>query len=363
MSIAQHMVMNHFTTVFLVILCGIRLYSQKKTRDAEFRYFWLTLLSCFLLVIQDSVETYAATDPDLRNVRVLFSVIGYVLRPAAAVGLLLVVCSPEKRTWKLWIPALINLAVNLTAFFSPVAFSFDEDYDFVRGPLGYVVFVVSFFYLIQILVVILFRFYEGRKAEKLILICCMIGVIAAAIVDTLLAGRHLNEAIMIGCIFLLFFLRTHDNYLDPLTSLRNRVAYYEDSENLDRSVSAVASIDMNGLKELNDTRGHAAGDAALAEIGRFLYKMNDRHTLSYRIGGDEFVILFLEQSADNVEHALHQIKDNISKVGYSISVGYAMKTPDQRLDDVLRESDQNMYREKAEYYLKNGKDRRKRPRT
>ena len=363
MSIAQHMVMNHFTTVLLVILCGIRLYSQKKTRDAELRYFWLTLLSCFLLVIQDSVETYAATDPDLRNLRVLFSVIGYVLRPAAAVGLLLVVCSPEKRTWKLWIPALINLAVNLTAFFSPVAFSYDEDYDFVRGPLGYVVFAVSFFYLIQILVVTLRRFYEGRKEERVILVCCMMGVIAAAIVDTLLAGRHLNEAIMIGCIFLLFFLRTHDNYLDPLTSLRNRVAYYDDSENLERSVSAVASIDMNGLKELNDTRGHAAGDAALAEIGRCLYEMNDRHTLSYRVGGDEFVILFIDQSPEKVEHALHQIKEMVSRAGYSISAGYAMKAPGQNLDDVLRESDQKMYKEKAEYYLRSGKDRRRRPET
>ena len=361
MSIWEHMVMNHFTTVLLVILCGIKLHSQKKARDVEMRYFWVTLLSCFLLAIQDALETYAASDSDLRFWRVLFSVTGYILRPVAGVGLLLVVLPPERRTWKVWIPAVINAAVNLTAFFSPVAFSFDQDYDFVRGPLGFVVFVVSFLYLIMILRVVLRRFYEGKSAERWLLVCCVLGVIAAAFVDTLLAGRHLNEAIMIGCIFILFYLRSHDNYLDPLTSLRNRFAFYDDSENLTRNISAAASIDMNGLKKLNDSQGHAAGDAALASIGKILYEMNNRRTFSYRVGGDEFVILFINQTAEDVEHVLSRIREKVSQAGYSVSVGYSMKTPSQTLDDVLRESDRNMYQEKAEYYQKTGTNRRGHP--
>lgn len=358
MSVAQHMLINHFTTMLLIVLCGIKLHSQKKARDVEIRYFWITLLSCFLLVIQDMLETYAATDPALRFWRVLLSVIGYILRPVAAVGLLLVICPPEKRSWKLWIPALINTAVNLTAFFSPIAFSFNERYKFVRGPLGYVVFAVSFLYLFLILIVVLRRFYEGKKAERLLLVCCVLGVIASAVVDAWLAGRHLNEAIMIGFIFILFFLRTHDNYLDPLTSLRNRFAYYDDSENLTRNITAVASVDMNGLKKLNDTQGHAAGDAALAAIGKCLNEINDRNILSYRVGGDEFVILFIDQSAENVEQVLNQIRKNVSDTGYSISAGSAMKAPDQSLEDALRESDRNMYKAKAEYYQKSGIDRR-----
>ena len=43
---------------------------------------------------------------------------------------------------------------------------------------------------------------------------------------------------------------------------------------------------------------------------------------------------------------------SVSAVGYSVSAGYAMKQPDQTLDDAVRESDQNMYLEKAEYYRK-----------
>ena len=362
MTLAQNIVVNNYTTMLLILLCGIKLLSQKKTRDVELRYFWVTLGSCFLLVVQDILESYAAADPDLRFWRILFSVIGYVLRPVAGIGLLLVILPPVHRTWKVWVPALINLAVNMTAFFSPVAFSFDEDYDFIRGPLGCVVFIVSFFYLITILVVIQHRFYEGNKAERLLLICCVLGVMGAVGVDTLLSGHHLVEAIMIGCIFIMFFLRTHDNYLDPLTLLRNRIAYYNDCESLQRNISAVASIDMNGLKKLNDSRGHAAGDAALVDIGKCLSEANDHRTLSYRVGGDEFVILFMDQHSEKVEQTLRQIRENISKAGYSVSVGYAMKLPGQTLEETLRQSDQNMYKAKAEFYQQSGTDRRSHPR-
>ena len=200
----------HYTTVLLVILCGIKLHALKKTKDVELRFFWLTLVCCFLLFIQDILETYAALNPELRFWRILLSIIGYTLRPVAAVGLLLVVCPPEKRSWKIWIPAGINLVVNLTAFFSPVAFSFDQDYDFIRGPLGYVVFVVGLLYMIQILIAVWRRFYEKKRAERLILICCVIGCMTASAVDAFFGGCHLNEAMIIGCIFLLFFLRYHD---------------------------------------------------------------------------------------------------------------------------------------------------------
>ena len=353
----------HFTTILLAILCGMKIRAQKKAKDVEMRFFWMTLICCVLLVIQDVLETYCARNPDLRFWRILLSVIGYDLRPIAAIGLMLVVCPHERRSWKLWIPAIINLAVILTAFFSPIAFSYNEDYNFVRGPLGYVVFIVGFIYMVQTLVFIWRYFYEGKRAERWILISCVIGCLAASAVDAFFGGCHLNEAILIGSVFLLFFLRSHDNYLDPLTSLRNRFAFYDDSENLVRDITAVASLDMNGLKRLNDSKGHAAGDQALAEIGKCLDENGDRNTIPYRVGGDEFVILFIHQNEDAVEQRIKRVKDDIARAGYSVSVGYVMKTKDNNLDDALRESDQNMYKEKAEYYQQSGRDRRSRPRT
>ncbi len=352
---------RQFITVLLALLCGIKLHAQKKMKDAELKFFWITLVCCSLLVIQDSLESYAATNPELLFWRVLLSVIGYDLRPVAAVGLLLVVCPPERRSWKLWIPAIINLAVNLTAFFSPVAFSFNQDYGFVRGPLGYVVFIVSFLYMIQILVLIWRRFYERKREERWILILSVTGCMAASAVDAFIGGCHLNEAMMIGCVFLLFFLRTHDNYLDPLTALRNRFAFYHDGNDLVGDVSVVASIDMNGLKKLNDTQGHVAGDRALAEIGRCLCQISDRNTIPYRVGGDEFVVLFVHESMEKAEKTLEQVRANVIRAGYSVSIGCTKIKKDQSLESALRESDLQMYREKGAYYQSNGRDRRGKP--
>ena len=106
---------RHFGALVLVVLFAILLYSQRNTRDKELRYFWVTLISCFLLVIQDWLELITCEDPSLRFWRTLLSVAGYVFRSTAAVGLVLVVCKPEHRSKALWIPCLVNLAVCSTS--------------------------------------------------------------------------------------------------------------------------------------------------------------------------------------------------------------------------------------------------------
>lgn len=359
MSALDLLLTRHFLTGLLILVCGIKLYSQKKAKDAELRYFWMTLICCALLVMQDVAESLAAQDPDLRFFRILFSVIGYVLRPVAAIGLLLVVCPPKHRTWRLWIPALVNLAINLTAFFSPIAFSYDQNYNFVRGPLGYSVFIVGMLYMAQILVATWHRFHERKRSERWILILCATACIVASVIDALYWGIRLNEAILISSVFFYMFLRSHDNRLDPLTSLENRFAFYEDIQRHPKSVSAIASLDMNGLKHINDTQGHTEGDRALAEIGRCLGRADSRNTIAYRIGGDEFLIVFLQQDKAAVEKTIARVREDVTQAGYSVSVGCAMRTGSESTDDLLHESDRKMYEDKAAYYRQSGMDRRR----
>ena len=351
----------HYTTIFLVLLFGIKLHAQRESRNIDMRYYWLTLFCCALLVVQDQLETVASLNVELKTWRTLFSVLGYVLRPTAAIGLLMVVCPAEKRSWKIWIPWGINLVTNLTAFFSPIAFYYtEEDYAFRRGPLGYVVFIVSFLYMLQILYYVGKRFYEGKTAERWILIGCVFGCMAASVVDMFYGGVHLTEAMMVSIVFLYMYLRSHDNYLDPLTSLRNRFAFYDDIDHLHRDITAAASLDMNGLKALNDSKGHAEGDHALTVIGKCLSTNCNRSITAYRVGGDEFTVLFMNQNEDIVHQTLNHMKEDISAAGYSISVGYAVKKGNSSLDDMLHEADRNMYSDKAAHYQQKGKDRRTR---
>lgn len=88
-----------------------------------------------------------------------------------------------------------------------------------------------------------------------------------------------------------------DARVDPLTGLGNNRAFQEE---LSRQVAdavreirplSLAILDLDDLKRLNDTEGHAAGDQLLATVGRLIRATNRASDRSFRIGGDEFALL------------------------------------------------------------------------
>lgn len=354
------MLPRHLVTLFLVLLFGFRLRSGKSFHNTETRYFWLTLISCLLLMIEDALEQIASQDPSLCFWRILLSVMGYTLRSTAAVGLLLVILSPERRNFLVWIPALITLLTSCTAFFTDLAFSFTEDYQFMRGPLGYVVYAVPILYLLLILRITLRRFTENTDTGKYIAVACGVFCLCAAVSDSVYGGIRLNEALMISSIFFYIILYSHDNRRDALTGLLNRQAFYDDCASFSKSIRAAASLDMNGLKELNDAKGHQAGDEALSRIGACMTAATDRNALAYRIGGDEFVILFFHANEEKIIQVEKQIIESVTREGYSVSAGYAIREKNQKLEETVKISDGRMYEDKANYYRVNGRDRRRR---
>ena len=359
------MLEKHFITIFLIVGFSMYLWRQRRSEEKEYRIHWMTIVSTIILIVADCFVVWAQGDPARQAWRLFFSVVGYVIRPAAALGITLIIFPKERKPRYLAIPFFFNLLVYCTAFFtSSIAFGFDENYELVRGPLGLTVYSVCFFYMVFCLLTTWDRFRrEPRTGERLILYICALSCVIAALIDGDTDGDHVNAAIMVSSIFLYMFMRFFGANRDPLTGLLNRLSFYEDCELYSTAVSAVASLDMNGLKKLNDTQGHAAGDRALTEIGRCINEACDHNTIGYRVGGDEFVVLFLHRDEEAVEKTVKAIKDGVAGAGYSVSTGYAMKEKDSSMEDALQASDQNMYRDKADYYQQTGRDRRSRPRT
>ena len=240
-----------------------------------------------------------------------------------------------------------------------IAFGFDGNYAFYRGPLGYVAFIVPVLYLVLILWNTFRYFTERKDAQKYIAPIACVFCMTAAIADSLVGGIRLNEAIMISSVFFYIFLYSHDNRRDPLTDLLNRQSFYDDCAIYNKNIRAAASLDMNGLKELNDHQGHSAGDEALVRIGECLRAATDRDTLAYRIGGDEFAVLFFHDREETITRVIEQIRENVARSGYRISAGYALRG-EKDLDETIRESDSRMYKDKAKYYREKGHDRRSR---
>ena len=138
---------------------------------------------------------------------------------------------------------------------------------------------------------------------------------------------------------------------DPLTGLLNRQAYYSDTSNEPEEITALVSIDMNGLKKINDNEGHIAGDKAISTLANCFLRAVKRKQSVYRIGGDEFVIVCRKAPEKDVIELTKRIHRLVAETPYSCSVGYGYSSDGKKsIDELLSESDENMYAEKQQYY-------------
>jgi diguanylate cyclase len=149
----------------------------------------------------------------------------------------------------------------------------------------------------------------------------------------------------------------NDSLRDPLTDLPNRKGFQAAVEQFDAALPvAVALIDVDGFKEINDSLGHATGDEVLIRLTRTLVGSLPADAVVGRIGGDELGVALPERSAENALILLEEIRTHLAghplpEVGraVTISVGVAARPPHgETFDELLRAADQAMYRAKAE---------------
>ncbi len=149
---------------------------------------------------------------------------------------------------------------------------------------------------------------------------------------------------------------------DALTGVKNKHAYVQAEEELDTLIErgeapefAVVICDVNGLKQINDTQGHTAGDEFIRSACNLICN-NFKHSPVFRIGGDEFVALLKGQDfgqRDQLMEQFAEIMDENKEKGFvTVAAGISVfdSDKDNRLQDVFERADQAMYINKK--YLK-----------
>ena len=146
---------------------------------------------------------------------------------------------------------------------------------------------------------------------------------------------------------------------DPLTGVKSKNAFIETQIHMDSKIRAggenrfaVAVCDVNGLKKVNDTLGHQAGDEYICEASRLICELF-QHSPVFRTGGDEFAVILTGRDFNDrrsIMRRLHEISvENIS-LGKVIVAGGIADFTDERdndLQSVYQRADQSMYEEKA----------------
>ncbi len=144
---------------------------------------------------------------------------------------------------------------------------------------------------------------------------------------------------------------------DELTGLYNRHYMRDELRRMtarasrrDRSF-AIVSLDVDGLKSVNDSRGHQAGDELLRGIAAALRAVLRSEDIAVRTGGDEFVVLLPDADRTEAVKVAYRIRQRVAalgeRAGHGVSTGIAVWKRGTDPDEALRQADEELYRSKA----------------
>ena len=149
-------------------------------------------------------------------------------------------------------------------------------------------------------------------------------------------------------------------YTDPMTGVKSKTAFVEQENLIDQKIKngtvedfSIIVCDVNGLKKINDTLGHKAGDEYICAACHMLCEYF-KHSPVFRIGGDEFVVIVEGPDFDMrdciMEHINSEIENNVgtSNVVASLGICDYEKENCESIHDVFRRADERMYERKNE---------------
>ena len=312
----------------------------------------------------------------------------YTLTPMAG-GALVVQMRPKKPLRAVLEGVLgVNTAFQLVAAFGGWMVTIDEHNRYSHGPLYgcYMAVYLSIFVLVLVQFILYGRSF--RKQNRASLYGTMLLVIAGIVIQEAMGGdaRVSYTALSIGAMLLFIHYTEYgamamdDNLklqqqqidTDALTGVMSRAAYHRALEAFDKEGAlprglAAFTIDINGVKKVNDTLGHQAGDELICGAAECIQKALNAEGRCYRTGGDEFVVL-TSMNREEADRALVRLKEeaaawhgkNAEELSVAAGFALAAEYPDVTAERLVRESDNAMYEDKAGYYQTSGRDRRKR---
>ncbi len=152
---------------------------------------------------------------------------------------------------------------------------------------------------------------------------------------------------------------TYEANHDKLTGLYNRkfIDVLLDKIQVSSLETYLLLADLNGFKKINDTYGHQMGDQVLIDVAQIIQKHLQSDCYALRWGGEEFIIVCMNQTIDFVNDYVVRLKKDIEAIHYesypqlniSIAVGISKHDPNKTIDITIQMADQRMYEDKTKY--------------
>ena len=333
----------------LLVVLGISVHVSERIKR-------LTLAVVILMFVESGcfhVERWTQSFEQLSMLRPMLTAAIYSLHPVILVLIMQITVSerlPARTLLRLLIPELISVPLYFTSQWTHLIFWYRQDNHYVTGPgpLSYWPYAIFFLYSLLFLIHNLrfFKRYSGKSRLSTVFIVCapLLGVLYYKLYSI---DKDYSALFTAALLLYYIFVYIHMAKIDPLTSLLNRQSYYQDMQLGEKSITGVVSVDMNELKYLNDNFGHEAGDKALKTISAILHERCGRGGIAYRIGGDEFMILYTGTGEKDITAAIDDMRAGLSETPYTCAFGLAMVKPGSTIHEALVEADAQMYADKA----------------
>lgn len=314
------------------------------------------IVEVLLLSVLVFTEFYILDIPEYRTARIILIAFRYSATPFLVAQIIITII--KKQRWYVFIPAIVLTAIDFISIPTGIVFRIDDTNKMQRGPLGLLPYIVVGLYC-AFLIYLMIKQSKKQATERVPIIFFCFAFFSGIIMPFLIGSDYLQlfcATIAIAMFVYYVFTILQVTKKDPLTGLLNRQAYYSDTSSEPEEITALVSIDMNGLKKINDTEGHIAGDKAISTLANCFLRAVKRKQTVYRVGGDEFVVVCRKLPEEEVIELTKRIHKLVAETPYSCSVGYGYSKDGKKpIDVLLSESDENMYAEKQEYYKKTGK--------
>ncbi len=250
---------------------------------------------------------------------------------------------------RLFIPAAINVVLQIYSLFTGAVFGVDGQNLYVHGPL-FPLYYITFIFGAAAMFVYCLKFsrkYQYNNFMALSMIIIMI--IGAMAIQVTAPQLNLDwTCILYAAIIFYIYYNQLAQQIDNVTSLLNRNSYDFAIETL-RKPAAIIFLDVDSFKSVNDKYGHSFGDKCLVCISGEIMSVFENKGYCYRFGGDEFCVIMHKDisSAEKLimkyRKCVKRLREKDSRIP-DVSVGYAVFNPKKEtVGEAVKRADKMMY--------------------
>lgn len=260
------------------------------------------------------------------------------------------------RIWKRYKPQIIlgavMISLNIINFFTPIIYYISSENIYSRRPLSYSFYAVIMYFLIS--TIFLIRSYEKQNGTRpfLNIYIFMFPILIGAGLQFMFYGLSLAwVSSAIGLVGLFMMMQNELAYMDPLVGTYNRqyMNYILDTWIHRGEPFAGVMVDIDRFKQVNDNYGHAEGDHILKILADILKASRREQEWVFRFAGDEFIILKLTHSEDELKAYMAEVNRRVDEYNrhdlpYRLALSYGISSfKSGELDSFMRDMDTKMY--------------------